>query len=149
MFFVGEGSLRAGPIRNYIYQKAYIRKCLTNRHSSIARFQIPPIRGGVYDGIVDDFENEVKMEALLPEIKSILFNPYQHFEVSYETFVKSLIENQKRNITFNLWKYNPNADYSLDLPQIISDLNDYITSQNSKPQYRGPRSFGLQACANF
>lgn len=99
----------------------------------------------LYDYVISGFDDIKKRLFIHGFSKGI----YQHFEVSYETFVKSLIENQKRNITFNLWKYNPNADYSLDLPQIISDLNDYITSQNSKPQYRGPRSFGLQACADF
>lgn len=48
------------------------------------------------------------------------------------------------------WKYNSTAEFSFNFKRIISDLSDYINSENSlpHPQYNN-RSFGLSAIINL
>lgn len=66
-------------------------------------------------------------------------------EVYYEEYVSALYDNANRNIQIHAWKYNDRAEYSLNFSEIINDLEDYIHSRNSKPQYPDNRTFGLQA----
>lgn len=72
---------------------------------------------------------------------------YHHLEISYSDYVQSLYQNSKKHIVIHLWKYNPNAEYRLDLKVISRDLEDYLYSKNSIPQYEDGRSFGLCACS--
>lgn len=139
------GTLKLDPI--LIIKKALLYGCYpTGSCSRQILFPTPENTDELlYDHVISGFDDINKRLFMHGFSKGV----YQHFDVPYETYVRSLIENQKRNITFHLWKYNPNADYTLNFSKIAADLNDYITSRNSKPQYQGPRSFGLQACSDF
>lgn len=72
---------------------------------------------------------------------------YRHLEISYSDYVQSLYQNSKKHIVIHLWKYNPNAEYRVDLKVISRDLEDYLCSKNSITQYEDGRLFGLCACS--
>lgn len=65
--------------------------------------------------------------------------------INYDMFIKSLLDTPKPNIWFSLWKYNPETNIELDIPNIIFELEDYINSENRRKQYKEDKVYGFSA----
>lgn len=72
-------------------------------------------------------------------------NKYQVFEISYDDYLKSLMNTTDGMIKFSFWNYCPNAKFPLDMKHIIIELGDYILSRNTQRAQQPGLIYGVRA----
>lgn len=75
---------------------------------------------------------------------------FKQYDIPYENMVKAIETLRTSKNYLQFWKYNSTAEFSFNFKRIISDLSDYINSENSlpHPQYNN-KSYGLSAIINL
>lgn len=56
---------------------------------------------------------------------------YEAFEIPYENFNKSVVDSTHNRIEFDLWRYNPECEFVLDLKRLSTNIEDYVNSTSS------------------
>ena len=86
------------------------------------------------------------------EIESIFYSlgytnsmHYEEYKIPYNDFVNSILFTNTDQIEFNAWKYNKNNNYSLNLNNVIKDLEEYALSIYSGDGWKNSYLFGLNA----
>lgn len=65
--------------------------------------------------------------------------------VGYDAFEKSLFQTSKKNILFQLLRYNKDIVIDFDMDNIIKDLEDYLKSRNSLPHLMVNKIYGVSS----
>ncbi len=68
---------------------------------------------------------------------------YSAFEIPYKNFVASLYDSPSPKIDYNIWTFNREFDFKVNVPRIFARFNDYYNSSN----YYGMRpsgSYGIE-----
>lgn len=74
-----------------------------------------------------------------------LLDRFSCCQVKYQTFLDALFDTAESNIPFQLWSYNKKTVVTLDLPNLIFELEDYIYSTNRRKNASADNSYGLNA----
>lgn len=70
---------------------------------------------------------------------------FRRFLIPYDTMKLALSTMQDYAFGSNFWKYNPDAVFKLDLPKIVSELSDYISSTTTRKVYSKGKCWGMEA----
>ena len=74
-----------------------------------------------------------------------LLNRFSRCQVTYQKFLDALFDTEESNIPFQLWSRNKNATVSLDLPNLIFELEDYIHATSRRKNASAELFYGLAA----
>ena len=59
-------------------------------------------------------------------------NIYEGFNISYDDYLKSLVNLNEEQIEFNIWRYNFEFEYKFDLKRVLIGFENYINSNCTK-----------------
>ena len=71
---------------------------------------------------------------------------FHAFKISYTDFRDSIKNILDPKLFFNLYSFNKEAKFELNMERIVTDISDYINSRNSKKHYTSDKYYGLEAC---
>ncbi|MBO5968544.1 MAG: hypothetical protein J6S14_08620 [Clostridia bacterium] len=91
----------------------------------------------------DDFEEVCYSVGYLED------GHFQKFSIPYSNMQQSILTMEDAKPTFNFWKLNKNAIFSLNIEKIILGLSEYLNSTISDEREKYDRSWGLEAVRNL
>ncbi len=62
------------------------------------------------------------------------------FDIPYTNMLDAVLSLKRDKLRFNFYKFNENADFSINIKRIVNYLDDYINSKNSLNQYFPPNT---------
>jgi len=74
---------------------------------------------------------------------------YGEIEIPYIHMKNSLVAIAGRKLPIDIWSYNPNAKYTLNMHRLIKDWDDYVNSINSRKLYSYGKTYGIVAMKNL
>lgn len=98
--------------------------------------------GQTFHAVVVGFDDDTNAFTVYGVDRSEHFSCYQ---ITYQNFVKALFDTPNLYVTLNMWRHNKDVTISLDLPNIIFELEDYINSTARKIILSEDRIYGLDA----